>query len=811
MEVIADLHIHSRFAMACSQNITVESLDLTAKEKGIKIVGTGDFTHPLWIDELQLKLEEAEPGLYKAKGSKTGTRFVLSAEVSNIFDSGGRNRKVHNCMLVPSLDDAKAINDAIKKKGALESDGRPALNLSCSALVEKAYSVTKDAIVFPAHCLLPNEMILANPTIKAIKDIKEGDKVFTHRGRVQTVKKMLKRVYSGKVIKVTPWYFGTGVKTTPEHPYLGIKTVKNCSWSSGSCRPTKAHIRNCVRQHYKNYKPSWILANNLEIGDVLLYPRFTNNIDIKRIKTGERARGEIRLPKEVKIDGNFCKIAGYYLAEGYTNGRDAIGFSFNKEKELGYVNEVKLLVSNLFGIQGKQGKTAGDVMFYSKALVRLFENLFYEGRVKKAESKAVPQWMLFIPKRKQAMLFKAWWVGDRGYTVSRLLHNQMKIICLRLGIVPSTRIDHISDYERRGKHFIGTRRVKANHDLYIFDHLAVLEDKYGILNDDQFRMFIRKTDKRHGWMDKDFAYLPIRRIDRHKYKGQVFNLEVETDNSYLTESASVHNCWTPWFGVLGSSSGFDSFEQAYEDQVKHVYALEMGLSSDASMNWRLSQLDKYTLLSNSDAHSLPKMGREANVFEIGEKDLSYKALFDAIKGKRLKMNVGFYPEEGKYHYDGHRNCNVSLSPSEAKKYNGRCPVCGKPLTIGVMNRVNQLADREEGYVPKDAVPYVHAVPLLEILAHIMKKTTTSPVVKRMYDELVAAFGTEFNLLLKADPAQIRKMNPELAVAIENVRAERVSLIPGYDGVFGIVDIMNTSIPEKGKGKQASMSDFTEPG
>jgi uncharacterized protein (TIGR00375 family) len=180
--------------------------------------------------------------------------------------------------------------------------------------------------------------------------------------------------------------------------------------------------------------------------------------------------------------------------------------------------------------------------------------------------------------------------------------------------------------------------------------------------------------------------------------------------------------WTPWFSLFGSRSGFDSIEECFEEYSKYIFAGETGLSSDPAMNWRLSALDKITLISNSDSHSPQKIGREANVFE-GE-ELSYQAIINAIKKNNnlksrtcnLIYTVEFYPQEGKYHYDGHRLCEISLSPQETKKYNGICPVCGKPLTIGVLNRVEKLADRPEGFKPENAIPFKSLIPLEEIIA-----------------------------------------------------------------------------------------------
>ncbi len=272
------------------------------------------------------------------------------------------------------------------------------------------------------------------------------------------------------------------------------------------------------------------------------------------------------------------------------------------------------------------------------------------------------------------------------------------------------------------------------------------------------------------------------------------------------------HAYTPWFGVLGSYSGFDSLEEAYEDQVMHIHALETGLSSDPSNSWRISGLDKFALVSGSDAHSLPKIGREATVFSMAAKDLSYDRLTSAIKNRKLKSTIEFYPEEGKYHYDGHRKCNLSLSPKEAEKYHNICPVCGKRLTLGVLHRVEDLADREEGYVPKGAAPFVHAIPLQEIIAFVSKKTVYSVYVKSTYAKLIERFGTEMNVLLKADIKSVEEVDRDLAKALENVREENVRIKPGYDGVFGTIDLLSGSgtggpVVEGHGTSQKSMGDF----
>jgi uncharacterized protein (TIGR00375 family) len=251
------------------------------------------------------------------------------------------------------------------------------------------------------------------------------------------------------------------------------------------------------------------------------------------------------------------------------------------------------------------------------------------------------------------------------------------------------------------------------------------------------------------------------------------------------------HAWTPWFSIFGSKSGFDSLEECFEDYSRYVYAAETGLSSDPAMNWRLSSLDKITLISNSDSHSLRKIGREANVFDI---ELSYRSIMEAIKlkdPKKFLYTIEFFPEEGKYHFDGHRLCNVCLSPAESKKHGNLCPVCGKPLTIGVLNRVEELADRPEGAKPSLVIPFKHLVPLEEIIAEALGMLPGAKKVDAEYQLLIKKFGNEFNILLEASQLELQAATlPEIAEGISRVRDGKVIIDPGYDGVFGKVRIFN---------------------
>jgi len=257
------------------------------------------------------------------------------------------------------------------------------------------------------------------------------------------------------------------------------------------------------------------------------------------------------------------------------------------------------------------------------------------------------------------------------------------------------------------------------------------------------------------------------------------------------------HAWTPWFSIFGSKSGFNPIEECFEEYARYIYAIETGLSSDPAMNWRLSSLDKVSLISNSDAHSPQKIGREANVFDT---TLSYQGIVGAIKNndpREFLYTIEFFPEEGKYHYDGHRLCGISLSPEESRKYNNICPVCGRPLTIGVMNRVAELADRQATTSREGAVPFKRLIPLNEIIAESLGVTVASKRVGEEYNKLIQELGSEFNILLNVSRQDLAAVTlPEIAEGISRVREGKVSIEPGYDGVYGKIKIFAESEQRK---------------
>ncbi len=268
------------------------------------------------------------------------------------------------------------------------------------------------------------------------------------------------------------------------------------------------------------------------------------------------------------------------------------------------------------------------------------------------------------------------------------------------------------------------------------------------------------------------------------------------------------HAWTPWFSVFGSMSGFDSIEECFGQYSKNIFAIETGLSSDPAMNWQVSQLDNVALISNSDSHSLGKIGREANIFDT---ELSYQGIMKAIKsgspaerkmrkGEKEKFmgTIEFFPEEGKYHYDGHRACDISFHPEETEKHNGICPKCKKLLVIGVMNRVHKLADRNvkiniKSNISKlsSNVPFYNLVGLKEIIAEAFDMGESTKKVGAEYERLIMQFGNELKILMEIPSNGLKGMtDAKIVEAIERVRERKLSIRPGYDGEYGEIKIFD---------------------
>jgi uncharacterized protein (TIGR00375 family) len=263
--------------------------------------------------------------------------------------------------------------------------------------------------------------------------------------------------------------------------------------------------------------------------------------------------------------------------------------------------------------------------------------------------------------------------------------------------------------------------------------------------------------------------------------------------------------WTPWFSLFGANSGFDAIEECFEEMTPHIFALETGLSSDPPMNWRLSALDRYTLVSNSDAHSPSKIGREANAFAT---EFSYKSLVEAIRSKdpaKFLYTVEFFPEEGKYHYDGHRKCGILFSPRESIAHRDICPKCGRKLTIGVMHRVEELADREDVRDASLRIPYKNLIPLNEVIAQACQKTSECQSVWDIYFRFIHEFGNEHRILTDVPISELCRVPPEkVGRGVERMRKSLVKIEPGHDGFYGVISLFEKEEDQAAAGGQLSL-------
>jgi len=800
MSIIADLHIHSRFSRACSKDITLENLEKWAKVKGLGLIGTGDFQHPLWFKELE-NLNE-ENGLLR---TGSGFKLLWQTEISLMYSQGGKGRRIHYVILAPDKDVVKGIIKFLGSKGRLDYDGRPIFGFSSIELIKELEKISEEIELIPAHCLLPDSLIHLEGYVEKIKELQTGNKVLTHTGQFKKIEKVLIRPYKGKIYKITPWYFKEGLATTPEHPFYVIKSKKNCSWIKGLCKPLCSEGNNCKKKDFTKYNPQWITAERVEVGDFLIYPRPKEDKEFKEIELSNYIRNFKNINKEfiisknaqnhtgkikrrIAINKDFCRLIGYFLSEGYLIKDIGVGFSFNS-KENEYSKEVISAIKDSFGFEvtkiDSRGKNQLDLIFSSKLLNAFFKN-FYFGENKKAGNKFLPKEFILLPNDKLAEILRGWWRGDAGATVSRQLANQMKMVCLRLGIIPSISIESV-EKQRKRKRFIDKREIIPKNDLITFSNLSFFEEDFGMLKEACFKKSVNKINRKHGWIDKNYVYLPIKKIDLIDYEGNVYNLEVEKDNSYVTEFACVHNCWTPYFGIFGSKSGFNSIKEAFQDQADKIHAIETGMSSDPKMNWNISELNNRTIISSSDSHSFwPwRIGREATIFE---KINSYKDVLNGIRKNEILGTIETDPRYGIYHWDGHADCKFSCSPEKTREIKGICPVCKKPLTIGVETRVEEITDQEITKNPNRKL-YHEMLPLHEVIALAKSSSLTTQKTWAVYNQLIEKFGTEFNILLHTPLKDVLNLLPKDKFLMELIglnREGKLDVEPGYDGQYGKV-------------------------
>jgi len=769
MQFIADFHLHSKFSRATSRDMDLENLEKWAKIKGIKVLGTGDFTHPEWFGILKENLAPAEPGLFKLKKSDSGIRFILTSEISCIYSKNGGTRKIHVIIFSPSFEVCEKINAHLGWIGNLKADGRPILGLDAKELAKIVLNASDECLVVPAHVWTPwfsvfgsrsgfdsleecfdeyakyifavetglscydkKTELLTNNGWKKFSSVKVDDGICTlnitsNIIEFQKPNKIFRYNYEGKMYRLKTKR--VDLLVTPNHKLL----VSGCNFR----KPPKFFLKEAelLFNKSKRFKKDGIWIG-VSTKDFIL--------PAVEMKHGSRYYSGYRFKKEKRFSiKSWLKFFGFWIAEGWINERrdGDYGVYIANQNDI-LLSEMKNILES-FGYNVYWDKKINNIL-----RVRDYQLFHYLKQFGKCYDKFIPPEVKSLSKELLVIFFDYYIKGDghiygrngkglSATTTSVRLRDDLQEIALKTGFSAYYRL-----HRKKGTPFSSSVQ------------------KYKQRNDSWTIYFIRKNihtvlpsiNKKYGYLESWI-----------KFKGPVFCISVPNQIIYVRR-----NGIPIWCG-----------------------------NSDPAMNWRLSALDKVALISNSDSHSPQKIGREANVFNA---EVSYFGIVDAIKTKnpaKFLYTIEFFPEEGKYHLDGHRLCDIRLSPQESKKYNNICPVCGKPLTIGVLNRVEQLADRPDGVIPKNAIPFKNVIPLGEIIGDALGVLPGARRVKEEYDRLLVKFGSEFEILLNASCQDLKEATlPEIAEGIIRAREGKISVDPGYDGVYGKIKIFSGSDKKK---------------
>lgn len=801
MEIIADLHLHSKYSRAVSPQMTVSEIAKWAKKKGLGLVAAPDWTHPLWVRELKSELTEVGEGVYAYKEDLVGPRFLLVTELSTIFNQGEKLRRIHTLIFAPNFSVVEAINGKLQSYGVkLFADGRPVMGLSVRELAQVVWSVSDNCLVVPSHLWTPwfgtygdrggfNSLLEAYGEMASkIYAIETGHSCYDKKTEVLTDngwKRFPKlnpadkictlNFASGEIIFQSPTgifvyqYKGrmyrlktkrVNLMVTPNHKLL----VSRCDFR----KPPQFFLKEAelLFNKSKRFKKDGLWKGKNEKNFIL---------PAVKIKHGSRYYSGFRCQKKKKLLMEpWLRFFGFWLAEGWTTkGRDGdynVGVA-NKERKL--LSEMKGILEN-FGYRAYRGK--GIIR------VRNYQLFHYLNQFGKSSGRFIPKEVKCLSKRLLEILFEYYLRGDghvygrtekglSATTISAHLRDDLQEIALKIGIWAYYKLGY-----KKGTPFHGglykDRIYKQSEDSWVV--YFIRKNIHAVLPST-----VRKHNYVEAWID---------------YDGPVYCVSVPNRVIYVRR-----NGIPIWCG-----------------------------NSDPAMNWQIAELDSRAILSFSDAHSPSKMSREATVFVFPEATkLSFAAVSEAIKngfeaGKSpgVAFTIEFYPEEGKYHYTGHRNCGVKHTPGETKKLGEICPVCGRPLTVGVMQRVEELATRTKDEVKVEEItigeglkgikwrkrpPYINLVPLMEILAEVLETGYSSQNVLNEYNLLIEKFGSEFAVLIHTPIKNIALAGGEkLAEAIKKVRERNIFIDPGFDGVFGKVKIWSFDSAQDKPQKQMSL-------
>ncbi len=756
---IADLQLHSKYSRATSGKMVLDELAKYAKIKGVDILGTGDFTHPIWLQELKGKLAEKNAGVYEYDD----VMFVLTGEISLIYTQDGRQRRVHHVILAPNFSVVDQINEWLDKKGRRDYDGRPIFGFSSIEFVEAMMSISKDIEIIPAHCWTPwygifgsmsgfdsleecfrekakyihcietgmscydtETEVLTNNGWKKISSVGHSDEICTldintNRIELQKPIKLFKYSYKGKMYRLKTKRIDLLV--TPNHKLL-------CS----PCDFRKNPSFSLKEAEFLFNKSKRFKKDGIWIGDNPEY-FVIPAVKIKhgsRFYSGFRNKGEKKCPIKP-----WLRFFGFWLAEGWAteskNGDYGI-YLANSNPEI--ISEMKKILESFdYTVYQYKNRSMDTIR------VRDYQLFSYLKQFGKASEKFIPSDIKSLSKEFLEILFEFYIKGDghrygrngkglSATTISKRLRDDLQEIALKIGISAYYKL-----HNKKGTPITSLPKAKLKGYKQSEDSWVI----YFIRNNIHTVLpsTIKKYNYIESWVD---------------YDGFVYCVEVPNHVIYIRR-----NGIPVWCG-----------------------------NSNPAMNWRISALDNITLTSNSDAHSpYPwRLGREANVFDF--KEVNFENIINAFRNRKdFAYTIETSPNYGKYHYDGHRACNFSCSPDETKKLSDVCPKCGKKLVIGVLNRVEQLADRDEGFVPKDAIPFRTLIPLSEVIAAFHDTDVFTKKVWEIYNRLIDRFGDEFNILLNTEKNELEKtIDEKLAALIIKNRENKLHVEPGYDGVYG---------------------------
>ncbi len=756
MRVVADLQLHSKYSLATSRDMDLEHLARGAKLKGLNLLGTGDFTHPKWFAELKEKLQPIPgTGLF----SYDGMTWMLSGEVSTVYEQEGRKRKVHHLIYAPDLDSAGQIGAALSRYGRMSSDGRPVLTgIDSAELVEVLTAISSSVVIIPAHAWTPwfgvfgaksgfdsleecyqdqAGKIFAIETGLSCYDSQtevltdNGWKKFNHLGPddfVCTLDGETSEIEFQRPLRVfTSNYSGTMYRLRTNRVSLLVTPNHRLFYRPCDFRKRKSYrleeAENLIHRS-KIFKKDGVWKGRHE--EFFTLPGV-------EVRHGSRFYSGARVIRERKIPIRpWLKFFGFWLAEGWvTEGGHAICLS-NDDHHL--LAEMRKALSEMgYNAYGRHG-------ILKMRNYQLGQYLIQFG---KARDKFIPKELKELSPILMRIMFE-WYIKGDGHiygrtgkglsatTESMRLRDDLQEVALKLGMSAYFKLKL-----KKGTPFGSPTKKKVyRQNADSWDIFFTRKNEPAIVPSE-----IRKHKHIERW---------------EKYSGHVYCVQVPNHVVYVRR-----NGIPVWCG-----------------------------NSNPSMNWRLSSLDKIALVSNSDAHSPNpwRLGREANVFEFSQ--LTYRGVFDAVRNRdpaAFLFTVEVDPAYGKYHYSGHKKCSVSLPPKESAALNDKCPKCGKKLTVGVLQRVEALADRPEGYHQSGAIPYRTLLPLYEVISFAtgMNRLYVKSVIEEQ-DKLIRAFGSELAVLLEAEPDRLRKLTKEAVVsAIVAVRENGVKFAAGYDGVYGV--------------------------